>query len=375
MIAGSDVYDAVTIAIAVLIVTCPCALGLAVPMVQVMAARRLFEAGILVKDGSGIERLAGIDTVVLDKTGTLTAGELWLADSGSIAVEDLAMASAMAAYSRHPQCRALVRAAPLGRSSPTFDRIEEHTGLGLEATAGGAVWRLGRAEWVTSNTVIDDVAREGTALSENGRLRAIFRFEDRLRDGVQGALVELRRQGLDLQILSGDRADAVAALAQRLGVATWHAGVMPRDKTAHLAALAHAGRKVLMVGDGLNDAPALAAARVSMAPASAADIGRQAADFVFLRRDFGAIPTALDVARCSARLIRQNFVLAAVYNLIAIPVAVCGLVTPLLAALAMSLSSILVVANAMRLAGGGARAPQDLSHSAEAAPPRAVPAE
>jgi Cu2+-exporting ATPase len=350
--ATGDMHRAVTIAIAVLIITCPCALGLAVPMVQVVAARKLFENGIMVKDGGALERLAEIDTVVFDKTGTLTLGAPRLVGSRGTDDETVAVAARLACHSRHPYSRALVEAAA-GLSRTEFDRIFEHPGYGLEAHAGATVYRLGRPDWALANapeagSVSGD---ESVVLSREGRRLADFRFEDRLRADAATAVAELKDGGLRVEIVSGDREIAVRPIAADLGVA-YLAAVLPGDKSARIAELEASGRKVLMVGDGLNDAPALAAAHASMAPASAADVGRCAADLVFLRESLSAVSQAISIARDASRLVRQNFAFAIAYNVVAVPVAILGHVTPLLAAIAMSGSSIAVVANALRLSGG-----------------------
>lgn len=348
---SGDWHRAVTIAIAVLIITCPCALGLAVPIVQVVAARRLFEAGIMVKDGSAMERLAEADTVVFDKTGTLTVGRPVLVDAASIEPRNLAVAAEIASHSRHPLSRALAAALSGERKSPTsFASVHEVAGRGVEASAGGHNYRLGRADWaVTAGKGTGD--GNATVLSIDGRLAATFKFRDELRRDTWSAVAELRSAGMDLSILSGDRASNVREVADVAGIESFEAGVEPAGKAAAVSALSAAGRKVLMVGDGLNDAPALAAAHVSMAPATAADIGRNAADFVFLRESLAAVPFAYRVSRDAGRLVKQNFALAIGYNTIAVPIAVLGYVTPLVAAVAMSLSSVLVVANALRLKG------------------------
>lgn len=236
----------------------------------------------------------------------------------------------------------------------TFERMAEYPGLGLEAKSGAHVFRLGRADWALDGAAASS-AVQGTVLSRDGKLLDIFQFTDRLRPDVRETLAGLSTDGLAIEILSGDQRAAVEPLAQELGVAAFQAETLPGQKVARMAALAAAGRKVLMVGDGLNDAPALVAAHVSMAPASAADIGRNAADFVFLRDSLAAVPLAIAVSRQAGRLIRQNFALALFYNAVAVPFAVLGHVTPLIAALVMSSSSIIVVANALRLDGGKRR--------------------
>jgi Cu2+-exporting ATPase len=364
MLATGDAHLAITIAVAVLIITCPCALGLAVPMVQVVAARRLFEHGIMAKDGSALERLSEIDTILFDKTGTLTLGKPALR-AADVAPRHLAVAAALGAHSRHPYARVLAAMRPAG-SGPAFDTVTEQAGLGLEGTSGKDIWRLGRAAWAQDGGTLPLVPDNdsGTILTRNGQFVAAFRFDDDARPGARDALAALHEAGFALEILSGDRAGPVGRLAATLGVDTFRSDMLPGEKTGHIATLTTAGHHVLMVGDGLNDAPALAAAHVSMTPANAADIGRHAADFVFLRPGLDAVPFAIAVSIAARRLVRQNFALAILYNLVALPIAIAGFVTPLVAALAMSGSSILVVANALRLRG---RAPRNRTRGAETA--------
>ena len=340
-------------AVAVLIITCPCALGLAVPVVQVVAAGRLFEHGIMVKDGSAMERLAEANHVVFDKTGTLTRGRPMLVNADEVAAEDLALAAAIARHSRHPLSRALAASVP-DAGGGRFE-VEEIAGEGVLARAApGGTYRLGRASFALPGGEAGASDAEGSevVLSRDGRLLATFRFADDIRPGAPRAVAELAEAGLSAEIVSGDREPAVAALARRLGIATFMAGARPADKVARLESLRQEGRRTLMVGDGLNDAPALAAAHVSMAPASAADVGRQAADFVFLHDDLAAVPTALAISRRAGKLIRQNFALAIAYNAIAVPVAILGYASPLVAAVAMSSSSVIVVLNSLRLRRG-----------------------
>jgi P-type Cu2+ transporter len=349
-----DWHVSITIAIAVLIITCPCALGLAVPMVQVVAARRLFERGIMARDGSALERLAEISGVAFDKTGTLTLGITSLINVDDVSPSTMRIALGMAARSRHPAALAIAKAAQCAGAIPSFDSIEERPGLGIEARLGDDTYRLGRPDWAVGGTdpVVASNAKSVTVLARKGELLATFELEERLRPDARTTVDDLRRQGLALEIVSGDRAAVVDRLASKLGIQHFLAGLLPGEKVACVAAHGKAGRKVLMVGDGLNDAPALCAAHVSMAPSSAADIGRNAADFVFLNESLSAVSAALAVSRRSRTLILQNFALAAAYNALAVPLAVLGYVTPLVAAVAMSLSSITVVANAMRLSVG-----------------------
>lgn len=357
--ATGDWHASVTIAIAVLIITCPCALGLAVPIVQVVAARRLFEKGIMVKDGSALERLAEIDTVIFDKTGTLTAGRPRLVNRHEIDATALAMAARMAAGSRHPISAAILAAQPKSQfEPPALDSVSELPGYGLEARSGHSVYRLGRPDWALGRKAADtdDDVFSVSILARDGLPLARFVFEDSMRTDAQETIARLQRRGVAVGVLSGDRMPAVAALASRLRIDSFVPEMLPSGKVERIAAMAASGSKVLMVGDGLNDAPAFAAAHVSMAPATAADIGRNAADFVFLHESLSAVADALEISRNAGTLVRQNFALAIGYNVIAIPVAVSGYVTPLVAAAAMSLSSIIVVANAMRLGHFGAAA-------------------
>ncbi|MBB3020807.1 Cu2+-exporting ATPase [Microvirga lupini] len=349
-----DWHVSISIAIAVLIITCPCALGLAVPIVQVMAARRLFERGIMVKDGSALERLAEVDSVAFDKTGTLTLGRPSLINAGEIPQSAMEIAHGIAIGSRHPAAQAVADAASRGPEPiMAFDRVEEVPGLGLEAFKDGDRYRLGRPEWALeggSPTLAP--AASMSLLARNGELLASFILEDHIRPDAGETVGDLVGHGLGVEILSGDRDAVVSGLASKLGMRDSKAELLPAGKVNRIEALGREGRKVLMVGDGLNDAPALSAAHVSMAPATAADIGRNAADFVFLNESLSAVTDALGISRRSRRLIFQNFALAVGYNALAVPIAVLGYVTPLVAAIAMSLSSIIVVANAMRLTTG-----------------------
>ncbi|QKC84784.1 cation-translocating P-type ATPase [Mesorhizobium sp. NZP2077] len=351
MAATGDWHRAMTIAIAVLIITCPCALGLAVPIVQVVAARRLFESGIMVKDGSAMERLATIDTAVFDKTGTLTLGQPRLVNSGSIDPVMLAIAADLAAHSRHPFSKAIAGFAIPGWQHK-FDAVTEHPGFGIEATDAGSTWRLGRRGWAGWKARTGGEGKHGyggTVLTKNGMIVASFVFQDALRADACATIDRLKHAGMSVEMLSGDTAAACAEVAQGLGVDDFVPCLLPSGKVERIETLAKNGHKVLMVGDGLNDTPALRAAHVSIAPATAADIGRNAADFVFLRESLLAVPLALDVSRKAGSLIRQNIAIAIVYNAVAVPIAILGHVTPLIAAIAMSASSLLVIGNAMRL--------------------------
>jgi Cu2+-exporting ATPase len=342
-------------AIAVLIITCPCALGLAVPAVQIAAVGRLMKRGVLVKSADALERLAAVDTLVFDKTGTLTTGRPELQNLRQIPAADLALAAAMAAESRHPLARALCRAA--GPRPALGVAVSEHPGDGLEAEIGGELLRLGRRGWCgiaeTEGDADADAAAMELWLAGPGRSPRRFTFRDALRPDAAAVIARLQDDGYKVALLSGDRSAVVAALAAELGIADWRGDCRPADKIARLEALAAEGRKTAMIGDGLNDAPALAAAFASLSPAEAADVSQIAADIIFQGERLAPLAEALATARRARRLVLQNFGLAMGYNLIAVPIAVAGFVTPLIAAVAMSSSSIIVTANALRLNLGG----------------------
>ncbi len=349
MVMTGDWHRALTVAVSVLIITCPCALGLAVPMVQVMAARRLFEQGIALKDGSALERLVQVGAAVFDKTGTLTLGRLRVTDT-TVAQSDLEAAAALASRSRHPAASAVAALNPAAAEHPV-EHLAEHPGLGIEGYIDGAFYRLGRPSWAQEGRTTES-AQTISVLSRDGAPVGAFAFTDTLRAEAKSTVRALQERGIAVEIISGDTEEAVAAVARELGVNTYRAAMLPADKVARLAKLRGEGMKVLMVGDGLNDAPALAAADVSMAPGSAVEVGRNAADLVFFNGKLDSVPAALSIARRAARLVRQNLALAVIYNILVLPLALAGYVTPLVAAIAMSLSSILVVANALRLQGG-----------------------
>lgn len=342
MIAGAGIYQSTVIAIAVLIITCPCALGLAVPVAQVVASSALMREGVMVKDGSAIERLATIDRVLLDKTGSLTLGrpepdpavlERLDGDAASVAL-------GLASHSRHPHSRS-IEAALLARGhrAVRVDGVAETAGIGLSGLWNGRKVSLGRSD-----------AADGmsTTLRIEGRADLLIPMVDRLRPDAPAALARLKAMGLEVSLLSGDNAAAVAEVAREVGL-FGQAAADPAAKRAAISALQAQGHKVLMVGDGLNDGPALAAADASIAPGSASDVGRQAADLVFLGDSLKALPRSVLAARRTMRVVKQNFALAIGYNVLAVPLAIVGYVNPMIAAAAMSGSSLVVVANSLRL--------------------------
>ena len=336
---GLGPREALIRAVAVLIVTCPCALGLAVPAVQITASARLFRRGVLVKSGAALERLAEVDHVVFDKTGVLTLGRPRLVDPMPRAV---AMAAPLARASRHPLARALAETAGPG---PLATDVIEQAGQGVEGLIDGRRARLGRAGFL-------DVARAGSEtelwFGFDGETRIRFHFADALRLDAAGTVADLIARGLTVEVLSGDLEGPVARAAEMVGIAVWRAGQTPQDKAARIDELTQAGRKVLMVGDGLNDAGALAKAHAAMAPGTALDASQNAADLVFSGEKLGAVTVAFDVARSARRRALENFGFAALYNALAAPAAILGLVNPFVAAIAMSGSSLVVTLNALR---------------------------
>ena len=337
--------SALLIAVAVLIVTCPCALGLAVPAVQVIASGRLLRSGILLKSATALERLAQADTVVFDKTGTLTLGRPELETRPSDD-EALRCAAAMAATSSHPLARALARAVPDIRPA---GGVKETPGCGLALQVDGGEIRLGSRRWCGVPEAHEAVGPE-LWLNRPGRPPERFAFSDPLRFDAARVVDALKAEGYAVELLSGDRPATVRQVAHQLGIDAWRAECTPADKTERLRRLEQDGRKVLMVGDGLNDAPALAAALVSLSPSTAADISQTAADAIFQGDHLRPVIEILAVSRRAGRLVHQNFALALLYNLFAVPLAVAGLVTPLVAAICMSGSSLVVTGNALRLA-------------------------
>jgi P-type Cu2+ transporter len=352
MVAGAGWEMALTYAVAVLIITCPCALALAVPAVQVAATSRLFGKGVIVKAADGLERLAEVDTVVFDKTGTLTRGEPVLRNGGEISDAILAEAASLAIASRHPYSRAVVRAArERGVEVTAASGVAEVPGSGLSATVPAGEIRLGSQYWVMHSSGASG-AQAGALYFANatGEI-AVFEFEDAIRPGARDVVDALAQAGYGVALLSGDREAAVSTVAKSVGIAEAWAGVKPNGKIAYVEDLKARGKKVLMVGDGLNDAPALAAAHASISPSTAADISQTAADAVFQGNPLAPILETMAVARATQRMSFENFAIAIGYNIVFVPLAMAGYVTPLIAALAMSLSSIAVTANALRLRG------------------------
>ncbi|MCG2667375.1 cation-translocating P-type ATPase [Bradyrhizobium sp. GCM10023182] len=348
VIAGASWHDAIITGVAVLIITCPCALGLAIPTVQTVASGAMFKAGVLLNSGDAVERLAEADHVIFDKTGTLTLPDLEVTNAADIPADIFELAGRLALSSHHPVAAAVAQAA--GAKSPIVGAVEE-AGQGVRAVVEGVEVRLGRpsfcgAEALVAHATLDPEA--SVVAFSKGDEKFILSVRQGLRPDAQAVIAALKDRNIGVEILSGDREPAVIAAAHALGIAEWRAGVTPADKIARIEELKRRGTKVLMVGDGMNDAPSLAAAHVSMSPISAAHLSQATADLVFLGRPLAPVVAAIDSARKALHLMRQNLWLAIAYNVLAVPVAISGVVTPLIAAAAMSGSSILVMLNSLR---------------------------
>jgi P-type Cu2+ transporter len=347
LVAGAGIHDSFVIAIAVLIITCPCAIALAIPTVQVVAAGALFRSGVILNSGDAIERLAEADTIAFDKTGTLTLPEARVDRTADIDPTMLERAARLALSSRHPLATALARVA---RERSPYPGAVEEPGQGVRAAIDGKEGRLGSTKFCgigyDANTARGTDASFIT-FSHDGKVATIA-IRQTLRPDAVAVTKALRDRGLDLIVLSGDRAAAVAPVAQELGIENWRAGLTPTEKIADIERLKSQGRRVLMVGDGLNDAPALAAAHVSLSPITAAHLTQAHADALFLGEQLKPVLNAVIISRRARALMKQNLALAAIYNAFAVPLAIAGLVTPLIAAAAMSGSSLLVTVNALR---------------------------
>ena len=344
---GAGWQQATVIAVTVLIITCPCALGLAIPAVQVVAAGALFRRGLILNSGQALERLAEADAVVFDKTGTLTQPRPALANAADISPEDLALAGALALASKHPLAKAIAEAA--GAKAPIA--AEESPGQGVAATYSGEPVKLGSVAWCKAEPEAALVAVSWPDASlialKRGERVVVFAVRQALRPDAREAVADIAR-AREVEILSGDREVAVALVARELGVGRYEAALKPADKIARLKTLAAEGKRPLMVGDGLNDAPALAAAHVSISPVSAAHIAQAQADALFLGDRLAPVADALSLSAKARRLMLENLWFSAAYNLFAVPLAILGYVTPLIAAIAMSSSSVVVTLNALR---------------------------
>jgi len=344
LLVGGELRTASLNAIAVLIITCPCALGLAVPAVQIVASGRLFKKGVLIKSGDALERLSKVDTVVFDKTGTLTLGRMQLTNTKDISPKNLEAAAMLARSSRHPIARAVAVAAGNG---PMATNIKEISAKGLSTIIDNKPIKFGSADFLGIKNAKNSQTESWLQIGKAKPVR--FAFKDTPRIDAKDTVANLLTSGYGVELLTGDKRAMASETADALGIENWQAEVSPKDKLARLETLASEGRFTLMIGDGINDAPALASAYASASPAGAADVSRAAADIILQGDKLSGLTTAVSVAKQAQRRVVENLSLAVIYNMIAVPLAIFGFVNPLFAALAMSGSSIIVTLNALRL--------------------------
>lgn len=339
--------NSLLIATTVLIITCPCALALAVPVVQVLASTRLLRDGIILKSGDALERLASVDIMVFDKTGTLTLGEPKLIFPEKFGDTTMQVAASLAAHSKHPLSKALVAENRLPLLNMV--NVKESQGMGLQGEYEGRLIKLGRFEFVSENKQKesnDNYSEIWLKIGEEKTVR--FTFKDKLKPDAKETISRLKDMDKKIFLLSGDKENVVKEVADELGIKNFKAEVNPVEKFEFIKNLKLEG-KVLMCGDGLNDAPSLASADVSLSPASAVDITQNSADIVFQGKNLKPVLTSYLIAKKANILVKENFVLSFIYNAIAIPFAFAGFITPLNAAIAMSASSLIVIANSFRV--------------------------
>jgi heavy metal translocating P-type ATPase len=366
MLTGHSVGRALVPAVAVLVVACPCAMGLATPAAIIAGTGRGAQLGILIRGGEALERSRSIDVVVLDKTGTVTAGKMRVTDvvpdDGEDAREVLARAAAVEARSEHPIARAVVEAARPHEAAAATDFVS-YGGLGARARVNGTEVFVGRPAFLAEHGLTsspeldarrDALERDGKtvfAAGWDGRARGLVAVADDIKPGSARAVERLRALGLDVMLLTGDNAATANAVARAAGIAERDvvAGVLPGGKADVVRGLQARGRRVAMVGDGVNDAPALATADLGIAIGSGSDVAIEASDITLIGDDLAGVPVAIRLARRTFRTIEQNLFWAFGYNVVLIPLAAAGKVNPMLAGAAMALSSVSVVANALRL--------------------------
>ena len=350
-------------AVAVLVIACPCALGLATPTAIMVGTGRGAQSGILVRDAGALERAKRIQTLVVDKTGTLTMGRPVVTDL--IAADDvdpremLTLAAGLERGSEHPLAGAVLRRAiELGVTPATASRVQARPGQGIEGEVAGRTLLLGTPAWMTTRGLTVDarvagqLAADGKtvlALADEARTLGYLGVTDPLRQTTADAVSRLHAAGVELVLLTGDNASTAQTVARRLGIARWKANVLPEDKAAEVLRLKAEGKFVGMAGDGVNDAPALAAADVSFAFASGSDIAIESADVTLMRNDLASVADAISLSRATLSKIRQNLFFAFGYNALGIPLAALGWLSPVIAGAAMALSSVSVVTNSLLL--------------------------
>ncbi|HEX5364713.1 MAG TPA: heavy metal translocating P-type ATPase, partial [Gallionella sp.] len=361
LLAGSDWEPALINAVSVLVIACPCALGLATPTAVVVATGRAAHAGILVKDAAALERAHKLAVLVVDKTGTLTEGKPSVTDllpvDGVAQDQLLRVAAALAQHSGHPLSRALLDHA--GQIDiPEVANLNEHAGQGLSAELDGKPCLLGSPAYVTQQgvtldesqlTALQQQGKTVIGVTRDGQLLGLIALADRLRPSSRNAVARLHEMGVRVVMLSGDNLATAEAIAAQAGITEFRAEVLPQDKAALVESYKQAGKLVGMAGDGINDAPALAAADVGFAMKSGSDIALEAADITLMRNDLASVVDAISLSRATLAKIRQNLFFAFGYNVLGIPLAAFGMLNPMIAGAAMAMSSVSVVSNALLL--------------------------
>ena len=353
---SADFAEALVNAVAVLVIACPCALGLATPTAIMVGTGQGARAGILVRNAEALERAERITVLALDKTGTLTLGEPQVVDlqvmQGSEA-EVLRLAAALEQGSEHPLARAILARCQAVDLPPCVD-FKAHPGFGVSGSVDGQILRLGAPAWfgIADDARIQHLQQSGktvVALFGGEQLLAIFAIADALRPTSQAAVRRLRERGIRVVMLTGDNIVTASAIAAEAGIAEFRAGILPGEKAAALAELKAGGALVAMVGDGINDAPALAAADVSFAIGAGSDAAIEAADLTLIRSDLNGVADAISLSAATLGKIRQNLFFAFIYNVAGIPLAALGFLNPVVAGAAMAMSSVSVVSNSLLL--------------------------
>src|SRR3989338_6805980 len=360
---GGEFTTALINAVSVLVIACPCALGLATPTAVVVATGRAAHAGILVKDAAALENAHKLSVLVLDKTGTLTEGKPALTDllpaDGIAPDELLQIAASLAQNSTHPLSRALLEHAQTQQIAPALTRnFSERSGSGVHAMIGDASYLLGSPAFITQSGVdlgdaqlraLQQQGKSVIAVARGGTLLGLIAFADQLRDSSRAAVARLHDMGIRVVMLSGDNTATAQAIAAQAGIGEFRAEVLPQDKAAVVQSLKTGDQLTGMVGDGINDAPALAAADVGFAMKSGSDIAIEAADLTLMRNDLMSVVDAISLSRATLKKIRQNLFFAFAYNILGIPLAAAGMLNPVIAGAAMAMSSVSVVSNALLL--------------------------
>jgi Cu2+-exporting ATPase len=346
----ADVERAFVITLSVLVVTCPCALALATPAAFAAAGSRLSQLRLLVTNGNAIEALSRVTLAVFDKTGTLTEGKphitaVFVTDNAWTEKDCRLIAAALESASTHP----LASAFALPDELPAVSSQEIEVGQGISGVIDGRRWRLGNASFVGGGLATEDSSATHVFLGVDGNAVAWFELEDELRPEAKATLASLRELGISPALVSGDNQVAVNTIAAKLGIDDVHYECTPEDKLAIIEAAQQRGERVVMIGDGINDAPVLAGADTSVAPAHGALLAQTSADVIMLGESLAPLTTAVEMSRKTMRIVRQNLAWAIVYNALALPLAAAGFVPPWLAAIGMSASSLVVVLNALRL--------------------------